>query len=94
VGATAERSCGLRGSIIAGESDPEKLANLVRGRVKATRSWAGLCPRLGESAGAIGSRKVLKGNKWLKAALRPGVHAALQRQARELGYELQPQQAA
>ena len=40
-------------------------------------SWAGLCPRLDESAGKIGSRKVLKGNKWLKSALRQGVHAAL-----------------
>ena len=152
----------IRG-IIAGESDPEKLVNLVRGRLKATRSqlvdalrgradahtrfmlqlhldtyndlqakldrleqkidealvpfadavellqtipgvaadlariivaeigvdmsrfptpghlvsWAGLCPRLDESAGKVGSRKVLKGNKWLKTALRQGVYAAM-----------------
>lgn len=152
----------IRG-IIAGESDPEKLASLVRGRTKATRSqlvealrgrpdaharfllelhldtyndlqakldrlaqkidealvpfadavallqtipgvaaelariivaeigidmsrfptpghlvsWAGLCPRLDESAGKVGSRKVLKGNKWLKSALAQGVFGAL-----------------
>lgn len=152
----------IRG-IIAGESDPEKLANLVRGKIKASRSqvidalrgradahtrfmlelyldtyndlqaklarleqridealipfadavellqtipgvaaelariivaeigvdmsrfatpghlisWAGLCPRLDESAGKIGSRKVRKGNKWLKTALTQGVWAAL-----------------
>lgn len=152
----------IRG-IIAGESDPEKLANLVRGRIKATRSqlvdalrgradahtrfmlklhldtyndlqakldrleqkidealvpfadavellqtipgvaaelariivaevgvdmsrfptpghlvsWAGLCPRLDESAGKVGSRKVRKGNKWLKTALAQGVWGAL-----------------
>lgn len=152
----------IRG-IIAGECDPEKLANLVRGKIKATRSqlvdalrgradahtrfmlelhldtyndlqaklarleqkidealvpfadavellqtipgvaaelariivaeigvdmsrfptpghlvsWAGLCPRLDESAGKIGSRKVRKGNKWLKSALTNGVWGAL-----------------
>jgi transposase len=40
-------------------------------------SWAGLCPWLDQSAGKIGSRKVRKGNKWLKTALSQGVWAAL-----------------
>lgn len=40
-------------------------------------SWAGLCPRLDQSAGRIGSRRVLKGNKWLKTALTQAVFAAL-----------------
>lgn len=45
-------------------------------------SWAGLCPRLDESAGKIGSRKVRKGNKWLKTALTQGVWAALRSKKR------------
>ena len=150
-------------ALIAGESDPEKLANLVRRRIKATRSelvdalrgrvdeharfmlelhldtykelqaklkrleqkidellapfaeavkllktipgvadgvariivaeigtdmhrfptpghlvsWAGLCPRLDSTAGKIRSRKILKGNKWLKVALIQAVFGAL-----------------
>jgi transposase len=40
-------------------------------------SWAGLCPRLDSTAGKIRSRKILKGNKWLKVALIQAVWGAL-----------------
>lgn len=40
-------------------------------------SWAGLCPRLDESAGKVRSRLVRKGNKHLKTALCQGVVAGL-----------------
>lgn len=40
-------------------------------------SWAGLCPRLDESAGKIHSRTVRRGNRYLKTALCQGVLAAL-----------------
>jgi transposase len=33
------------------------------------RSWAGLCPRLDESAGKHGSRRIRKGAPWLKPVL-------------------------
>src|SRR4029453_3168491 len=33
------------------------------------RSWAGLCPRLDESAGRHGSRRIRKGAPWLKPIL-------------------------
>ncbi len=33
------------------------------------RSWAGLCPRLDESAGKHGSRRTRKGAPWLKPVL-------------------------
>jgi transposase len=39
-------------------------------------SWAGLCPRLDESAGRTRSRRVRKGNPWLKAALTQSAQAA------------------
>ncbi|MGH7447210.1 MAG: IS110 family transposase, partial [Longimicrobiales bacterium] len=33
------------------------------------RSWAGLCPRLDESAGKTRSRRIRQGDRWLKAIL-------------------------
>lgn len=45
-------------------------------------SWAGLCPRLDSTAGKVRSRKILKGNKWLKVALIQAVWGALRRKTR------------
>jgi transposase len=41
------------------------------------RSWAGLCPRLDESAGKHGSRRIRKGAPWLKPILVQSAWAAV-----------------
>jgi transposase len=41
------------------------------------RSWAGLCPRLDESAGRHGSRRIRKGAPWLKPILVQSAWAAV-----------------
>jgi transposase len=41
------------------------------------RSWAGLCPRLDESAGRHGSRRIRKGAPWLKPQLVQSAWAAV-----------------
>jgi transposase len=41
------------------------------------RSWAGLCPRLDESAGKHGSRRIRKGAPWLKPVLVQAAWAAV-----------------
>jgi transposase len=41
------------------------------------RSWVGLCPRLDESAGKHGSRRVRKGAPWLKPVLLQSAWAAI-----------------
>jgi transposase len=41
------------------------------------RSWAGLCPRLDESAGKHGSRRTRKGAPWLKPILVQSAWAAV-----------------
>jgi transposase len=92
-------------ALIAGETDPSRLADLTRGRLKATRagllttmpgrsettarvliaeigtdmtrfsmvghliSWAGLCPRLHESAGKRRSTRTRQSASWLKPTL-------------------------
>lgn len=41
------------------------------------RSWVGLCPRLDESAGKHGSRRIRKGSPWLKPVLVQSAWAAI-----------------
>lgn len=41
------------------------------------RSWAGLCPRLDESAGQHGSRRIRQGAPWLKPPLVQSAWAAV-----------------
>lgn len=65
----------------------ETVANVIAGEVglDMTRfatsghliSWAGLCPRLDESAGKHRSRRIRKGAKWLKTSLVTAAWAAI-----------------
>lgn len=44
------------------------------------RSWAGLCPRMDESAGKKRSRKIRRGNPWLKTMLVQCAWSAIKKQ--------------
>lgn len=46
------------------------------------RSWAGMCPRMDESAGKRRSTKIREGNAWLKTALCQAAWAAVRRKQR------------
>src|SRR3989442_152306 len=67
-------------ALVAGERDPERLATLANARVKASPadlvSWAGLCPRLHESAGKRLSNRTRSSNPWLKTTLVQAAWAA------------------
>src|SRR5260370_1284607 len=59
-------------AIIGGEQDPERLADLSRGRLKASRhvGWgAGCGPRQAEGAGKRFATRTRPGNPWLKTTL-------------------------
>lgn len=46
------------------------------------RSWAGMCPRMDESAGKRRSTRIREGNAWLKTALCQAAWAAVRRKQR------------